>query len=248
MVLAVATHPLLQATRQPPGAQRSPASGLSVIIPALDEEALIAGAIASALAAGACEVIVADGGSRDRTVERARAAGAAVVGGARGRGPQLNRGAAAATGATLCFLHADARLAPAAGAQIAAALRDPRTVGGNFRVGFGDSLHGRALAAFYHVIRRLGIYYGDSVIFCRRRAFEAAGGFPPHPIMEDLALVRTLGRRGRMAYLPGPVIASPRRWEQDGLARTWASWFVIQGLWFAHVPPTWLAGLYRQIR
>ena len=219
-----------------------------MIIPTLGEEALVGGAVASALAAGADEVIVADGGSRDRTVERARAAGARVVAGARGRGPQLNRGAAAATGVTLCFLHADARLAPDAGAQIDAALRDPRTVGGNFRIRFGGSLHGRTLAAFYHVIRRLGIYYGDSAIFCRRRAFEAAGGFPPHPIMEDLALARTLGRRGGMAYLRGPVTASPRRWEQGGLARTWASWLVIQVLWFARVPPARLAGLYRHIR
>lgn len=221
---------------------------LTVIIPTLNEEALVGGAVASAFAAGAADVIVADGGSRDATVERALAAGASIEAGARGRGPQLNAGAAAAGGDVLCFLHADARLAPAAGMQMASALDDARAVGGNFRIAFGGSLHARALAAFYHVIRRLGIYYGDSAIFCRRDAFEAAGGFPPHPIMEDLALTRSLRRLGRMAYLEGPVRASPRRWEHGGLARTWASWLVIQGLWFARVPPTQLAGLYRHIR
>jgi rSAM/selenodomain-associated transferase 2 len=227
---------------------RNAALGLSVIIPTLDEQALVAGAVANAFAAGASEVIVADGGSRDATVERARAAGARIVAGARGRGLQLNTGAAVARDSVLCFLHADARLAPDAARQIASALDDPRVVGGNFRIRFGGSLHGRVLAAFYHVIRRLGVYYGDSAIFCRREAFEAAGGFPPHPIMEDLALARTLRRHGRMAYLEGPAYASPRRWEQGGIARTWASWLVIQGLWFARVPPARLAGLYRQIR
>ena len=225
-----------------------PRDGLSVVIPTLNEEPLIAGAVANAFAAGASEVIVADGGSSDRTTELAINAGALVVSGARGRGPQLNLGAREARGAALCFLHADSRLSPAAGSQIAEALADPRVVGGNFRIRFGSSLHGRALRAFYHVIRRLGVYYGDSAIFCRRSAFEAAGGFPPHPIMEDLALVRALHRRGRMAYLPGPVEASPRRWEQGGIAQAWASWLVIQSLYFARVPPSRLATLYRHIR
>ena len=221
---------------------------LSVVIPTLNEEPQIGGAVANALAAGAAEVVVADGGSTDRTVEVAFAAGARVVRGARGRGSQLNLGAAEAEGAVLCFLHADARLAPDAGRQIEAALRDPRTAGGNFRVRFGSSLHGRGLAAFYHVIRQLGLYYGDSAIFCRRSAFEAAGGFPPHPIMEDVAMAQRLRRRGRVAYLRGPVHASPRRWEHGGLAQAWASWLVIQSLYFAHVPPARLATLYRHIR
>ena len=228
--------------REPPGGD------LSVVIPTLNEEPLIGVAIASALAAGAAEVIVADGGSTDRTVAIALAAGARVASGARGRGAQLNLGASEARGAALCFLHADARLPAAAGSQIEGALADPRVVGGNFRIRFGPSLHGRSLGAFYHVIRRLGLYYGDSAIFCRRATFEAAGGFPPHPIMEDVALARALQRRGRMAYLPGPVEASPRRWEQGGIAQAWASWIVIQSLYFAHVPPARLATLYRHIR
>ena len=229
-----------------PGA--GPPGGLSVVIPALDEAALIGGAVASAFAAGAFEVIVADGGSADGTAALARAAGARVAAGARGRGPQLNLGARAARGAALCFLHADARLAPGAGRQAAAALADPRVAGGNFRVRFGPSLHGRALAAVYRAIRRLGVCYGDSAIFCRREAFEAIGGFPPHPIMEDLAFFRALRRRGRTVCLTSPVDASPRRWERGGIAQAWASWLVIQSLWCARVPPARLAVLYRRVR
>ena len=96
----------------------------------------------------------------------------------------------------LWFLHADTRVAPGSCALVLAALRDPDVVGGHFRVSFGRSTHARLLAAFYHVIQRFGVVYGDSAVFCRRTAFEAAGGFPPHPIMEDLAFVQALRRRG----------------------------------------------------
>ena len=92
------------------------------------------------------------------------------------------------------------------------------------------------------------MFYGDSAIFCRRTAFDAVGGFQPYPIMEDLSFVHSLYRHGEMAYLPGPVQASPRRWEQSGIARTWASWLAIQGLYSAGVDPHRLARLYRHIR
>ena len=221
---------------------------LSVVIPALEEAETVATAVHSALRAGADEVVVADGGSRDATRDRAQAAGARVLQAPRRRGAQLNAGAAAARGNVLWFVHADARLSSHGGAAIRRALRDPAVVGGNFRIQFGPGAQARFLTAFYHVIRHLRLFYGDSAIFCRRSAFEAAGRFPPHPIMEDLVLVHRLYRGGRMVSLPEPVLASPRRWEQAGVGQAWASWLVIQGLYFMHVPPATLGRLYRQIR
>jgi rSAM/selenodomain-associated transferase 2 len=191
---------------------------------------------------------VVDGGSHDGTARKAERQGARVVTTEPGRGGQLNAGAKAARGDVLCFLHADARLTPGASDAIREALQDERVVGGNFRIRFGTSKHARFLAAFYHVIRQVRMYYGDSAVFCRAEAFEAAGGFPPFPLMEDLAFVQRLHRLGRMAYLEGPVHASPRRWEQGGIAQAWASWIVIQTLYFLHVPPERLARLYRHIR
>ena len=225
-----------------------PPQRLSVIIPTLSEEAAIRGAVRSAFAAGAHEVVVSDGGSRDRTVELATAAGARVVTGSPGRGPQLNAGVEHAGGDALLFLHADARLASGSGAAVLEALAEPGTAGGNFHVRFGDTLHSRFLASFYHVIRQLTICYGDSAIFCRRDAFERVGGFPPYPIMEDITFVRRLRRLGRFAYLDGPVHASPRRWERGGIAQAWASWTVIQSLYELRVPPARLGALYRHIR
>ena len=189
--------------------------------------------MSAALDAGADEVVVADGGSRDGT-----------------RAAALAAGAHAARGAALWFVHADVRPPPGGAVAIRRALDRPEVVGGSFRIDFGASLHGRFLAAVYHVLRRLGVYYGDSAVFCRREALAAVGGVPPHPIMEDLALVRRLARHGEMVYVEeaGPVRASARRWEQGGLARTWASWLVVQGLYWAHVPPARLAALYRHVR
>jgi glycosyltransferase involved in cell wall biosynthesis len=131
---------------------------VSVVIPTLAEETAIAGAVRNALAAGADEVVVADGGSLDRTAELARAAGARTLQAPRGRGLQLNAGAAAAAGDVLCFLHADVRLPPEGIDSIREALSDSRVAGGNFRIRFGETLHARFLAAFCHVIRRLGMY------------------------------------------------------------------------------------------
>jgi len=221
---------------------------VSVVIPALNEAAVIRRAVRSALAAGACEVIVADGGSNDGTVAAAIEAGAQVIAAPRGRGRQLNAGAAGSTGDVLLFLHADALLPTNAVQQIEVALADRGVVGGNFRIHFGTGRHARFLAAFYHVIRQLTVYYGDSAIWVRREHFAAIGGFPPYPLMEDLKLVQLLRERGRMAYLAGPVHASPRRWERGGLLRTWASWVVIQTLYFGNVSPQRLARLYRHIR
>ena len=160
---------------------------VSVVIPPLNEETTIAAAVRNALAAGADEVIVADGGSDGRTIALARAAGERVADAVRGRGTQLNAGAAEASGDVLCFMHADVRLSTDADAEIRRALAEPRVVGGNFKVRFGDVMHSRFgesthsgfLAAFYHVILQFGVYYGDSVIFCRRSVIDAVGGPPP---------------------------------------------------------------------
>ena len=169
---------------------------------------------------GADEVLVADGGSRGTPRGNApRRREPACCKRHAGAGRNSNAGAAAARGDVLWFVHADTRLSPRGGAAIRRALEDPRVAGGNFRIQFDPGPHDRFMTAFYYVIRHLRLFYGDSAIFCRRTAFEAAGGFPPHPVMEDLALVHRLYREGRMVYLPEPVRASPRRWEQAGVRK-----------------------------
>ncbi|HEX8117043.1 MAG TPA: glycosyltransferase family 2 protein, partial [Pyrinomonadaceae bacterium] len=164
---------------------------LSVIIPALNEAEAVGETIDAAARAGVgVEVIVVDGGSTDRTAEVASAHGARVITSARGRGAQMHAGALAARGEVFWFLHADT-LAPAGAALcIERALRDPRAVGGNFRVHFdGASGAARFLTWLYPRLRLLGLAYGDSGFFVRRAAYERAGGFRPFPIFEDLDLL-----------------------------------------------------------
>ena len=225
---------------------------ISVIVPVLDEAAAVP-AVLDHLAglAGDFEVLVADGGSRDATVALARAHRLAprVVEARGGRAAQLNAAAGVASGALLCFLHADSRLPPGAIAALSQALRDPGLLGGNFALRFdGADRFSRLLTAWYALQRRLGVYYGDSTIWVRAAVFAALGGFRPLAIMDDYDLVRRLERRGRTAALPGPATSSSRRWRALGVPRTVFSWMAIRWLYLAGVPADRLAALYRRIR
>jgi len=200
---------------------------------------------------GHFEILIADGGSRDRT--RAIAAehpvGARVLTGGRGRAGQLNAAAAAALGELLLFLHADSRLPTRAYEALAAANRAPAIAGGNFTLRFdGDDRLSRVLTRAYALQRRRGYYYGDSSVWVRRAAFDALGGYRELPIMDDYDFVRRLERHGATVRLPGPALTSPRRWQRLGIARTLVSWWLIRGLFVAGVSADRLAGLYRRIR
>jgi rSAM/selenodomain-associated transferase 2 len=224
---------------------------VAIIIPVLDEEGALPSVLDSLTPHDGVEVIVVDGGSRDRTPELARSHALAprvlVVEGGRAR--QLNAAVAATRAPLLCFLHADSRLPPDGIASLRAALRDPALNGGNFELRFdGADRFSRVLTAWYRVQRRAGIYYGDSTVWVRAAAFEALGGYRELPIMDDYDFVRRMERHGRTACLPGPATTSPRRWQALGVPRTVLSWVVIRWLWIAGVPAERLARLYRAIR
>ncbi len=225
---------------------------VSVLVPTLDEERRIAATLDHLAALpGRFEVIVADGGSRDATVALARAHPSAprvVVAPVGGRGAQCNAAAALARGEVLLVLHADSRLPAGAHASLAEAWR-AGAAGGNFVLRFdGADVFARGLAVVYALLRRVGIYYGDSSVWLRREAWDALGGVRELPIMDDLDLVRRLERLGSTRCLPGPATTSDRRWRARGIPRTVAAWVVIQVLWWLGVPERRLARLYRAVR
>jgi len=223
---------------------------ISVIVPALDEAAQIAAALASARAPGVREVVVVDGGSTDDTTAIAAACGARVLGAPRGRALQMNAGAAAAHGTVLLFLHADTRLPVGFDAAVIAALADPTVVGGRFdlRLAPGSAwLH--LTGTLINLRSRLSrIATGDQALFVRRAVFDAMGGFEPIPLMEDLAFTRALKRLGRIACLRLQVETSSRRWQQDGPLRTVLLMWWLRFLYFCGVSPDRLRRRYRDTR
>lgn len=196
---------------------------ISVVIPALDEQAGLARALESTRRPGV-ERIVVDGGSRDGTVSTAALLGAErVLASPRGRARQLEAGLRAARGDVVVFLHADTRLDPGWDAALRAALADPRVAGGAFRLRFeSDRLAYRVLEAGAGLRGRLGgLPYGDQALFARRSVLETAGGVPDVPIFEDLDLARAIRRAGRLVLLRERAWTSPRRYERGGVARVW---------------------------
>jgi rSAM/selenodomain-associated transferase 2 len=223
---------------------------ISVIIPALDEEAQIAAAVASARGRAVREVIVVDGGSHDATVQVARRHADVVLSALPGRAVQMNTGAAAARGDVLLFLHADTRLPPGFAAAVLAALVDPTVVGGRFDVRLvpgSPLLH--VVGALMNLRSRLTrIATGDQAIFVRRAVFESAGGFAEIPLMEDVAFSRQLKRRGRVACLRQQAQTSSRRWLKDGPVRTILRMWWLRFLYACGVPPERLRRHYADTR
>ncbi|HEX3097175.1 MAG TPA: TIGR04283 family arsenosugar biosynthesis glycosyltransferase [Usitatibacter sp.] len=197
---------------------------LSIIVPALDEAAGIAGMLEALqpMRAREVEVVVVDGGSRDATRRLAAPLADRVIEAPRGRASQMNAGARASGGALLAFVHADTRLPPDAPEAIRGALSDGARAWGRFdvRIEGASPLLAVVGAAMNARSRATGIATGDQAMFARRDAFEAAGGFPDIPLMEDVALSSALKRISRPACLPQRVVTSGRRWERRGTLAT----------------------------
>ena len=223
-------------------------ASLSIIVPVLDEEARI-GAALSALApcrARGAEVIVADGGSRDRTVEIARPLADRVIAAPRGRGTQMNEGAAAAGGGMLLFLHADTVLPPEADVLVLEGIRDTARQWGRFDVRIeGRSPLLAVISGFMNWrSRTTGIATGDQAMFVTRAAFTAAGRFPDIPLMEDVALSKRLKRVSRPLCLTARVIVSGRRFDERGAARMILLMWRLRLEYWLGVPPAVLARRY----
>jgi rSAM/selenodomain-associated transferase 2 len=197
---------------------------VSVIIPVLNEEASIAASLLALAPLRTCgvEVIVVDGGSADRTIEKAHPHADRVLQAPRGRGVQMNAGAQAARGDTLLFLHADTRLPPNADQLVVKGLERSRRQWGRFDVKIkGRSALLPIVAALMNTRSRLsGIATGDQAMFVRRQTFLQVGGFADIPLMEDIALSRQLKRLSRPLCLSAPVLTSGRRWDEHGPLRT----------------------------
>jgi len=215
---------------------------ISVVIPALNEEACLARAIRSV--AADAEVIVVDGSSCDRTREVAETEGAAVLSCPPSRGAQLGAGARLATGDWLVFLHADTWL-EAGWADDIRGLK-PEAVGGAFRLSIDGPGRGYRLVEATVALRCrfFALPFGDQGLFVRRTVYDRMGGIAALPLMEDVDLVRRLKGEGRLTLAPRRAFTSPRRWQHHGLVGAAVRNWGLLGLYAAGVSPARLARLY----
>ncbi len=191
------------------------------------------------------EILVADGGSTDRTVEMAQDAGASICRSSRGRGVQMNEGAAVASGDILVFLHADTRLPQEAFTVLRECFRDPEVQAGTFRVKY-DASHPLLDLYTQLAVRYDSMFssFGDQCIVVRRPFFFSLGGFPQWPLFEDVHFLRAARRVTRIRRFPATVVTSARRLQENGIARQMFRdvWYIIQYWW--GVSPEVLARKY----
>jgi rSAM/selenodomain-associated transferase 2 len=221
---------------------------LSLIVPVLNEAAGLQGLLAHLLplVQQGVEVIVVDGGSQDASVALIQEAGFRLIQSARGRALQMNAGAAASHGDVLLFLHADTRLPSGAVQQILARITHALAWGR-----FDVRIEGHA--TMLHVVgwlmnwrsRITGIATGDQAIFMTRTAFDAVGGFPVQPLMEDIEISSRLRRIKRPLCLGERVVTSGRRWEQRGVWRTIFLMWRLRWAYWRGVPASEIAQAYQ---
>ncbi len=223
-----------------------------MVVPTLDEEAVIESCLDQFDPRDPVEVIVADGGSRDRTQALTRdRPSVRLVCAPRGRGSQMNVGARHAGAETLLFLHADSVLSVGWLAAVAEAMASADVAGGWFRLKTVSPERGRLtnLGLRFADIRPnvLGQPWGDCAFFVRRRVFDAMGGYRDIPLMEDCDFAQRMAAHGRVARLRHTVTTSGRRFAARPL-RTTAMTLTFPALFKLGVPPHTLSRLYGLVR
>jgi len=221
----------------------------SIIVPVLNEALLIRPFLQHLRErAPGAEIIVADGGSSDGTVDLAKGFCDQLVRNESNRAIQMNTGACAARGDILWFVHVDAELPLRCLDEIGRIMDDPNVVGGYFRIRLPGGLVYRFTDSFAHYAGiLLRMRCGDHGIFCRRTAFLDIGGFPKVPLMEDVEFFRRLHRRGRVTYSDKRILISPRRYEAIGRIRLTLAYGFIATLYIFGVPASILASIYKRI-
>jgi rSAM/selenodomain-associated transferase 2 len=164
------------------------------------------------------QIVIADGGSSDGTLEVAAAHGCRVVSASSGRGRQLRAGIAEASGEWLLVLHADVRLSRDALAEAETAMLRPEVHAAAWPLAIPlQGLWFRAVERAAHLRWSwFGLAYGDQGLLLRRSLYDATGGYPDSRIMEDVALARRIARVARIEHFRHPIVVDPRRWTREG--------------------------------
>lgn len=225
----------------------------SIIIPVVNEQNVINETIAHVeeiahTAGAAIEIIVVDGDRDGKTIGAIQHRDVKTAISEKGRGKQMNCGAAMARGDIVVFLHADTYLPAGCFSVMETALGNPKCIAGAFDLSFdSDRLVFRLIARIASWRSRINrIPYGDQAFFFARNYFAIIGGFADIPLMEDVEIMRRIKkRRGQITIVKGAVTTSQRRWEKEGiLLCTLRNWLLIT-LYLVGVSPELLSRLYK---
>ncbi len=195
---------------------------ISVVIPILNEAAILPAVLRSCHREGADQVLIANAGSKDEAEEVAAGFGHQVLHVAPPqRARQMNAAARVATGDLLVFLHADTIFEAGALDELRRAALDHRIVGGGFQRRFRPASPLLRMSCQIGNLRAryLGWYFGDQAIWARRDAFQRVNGFPEVPIFEDLDFSRKLRCLGRTHLVFPGCHTSSRRFHHGTLSR-----------------------------
>lgn len=218
---------------------------LSVVIPTLNEEFILSECISHVYKTDPnVEIIIADGGSTDRTMQIAIEHGATVCCAEQGRGSQCNAGAALASGDVLIFLHADTKLPEEAMNQLKNIFQNDSVLVGTFHISF-DIQHW-LLRLFCWLSRfDMGRFrFGDQCIVIRKSFFDTLGGFPNWRLFEDIELIRKARKKTRIYRFPMTVVTSARKLIQNGIIRQQVRNTCYTALYLLGVSPEKLATIY----
>ncbi|HTD52136.1 MAG TPA: TIGR04283 family arsenosugar biosynthesis glycosyltransferase [Thermoanaerobaculia bacterium] len=213
---------------------------ISIIVPIKNEAPEAVERFRALAAAPGVEILVADAGSCSATTEAFRAIGARIVEGPGPRGARLAGAAREARGEILFFLHSDSEPPGNALEAVEKSLTNG-AVAGSFSLAYRDANAAMRWIAWWANFRsrRMGLPFGDQGLFCRRDAYEKAGGFAPLPICDDVDLVRRLKRVGRLTIRPEKAVTSARRYRQRGaLRQVLRNWRVLAGYFLGVNPET----------
>jgi rSAM/selenodomain-associated transferase 2 len=222
----------------------------SIIIPVLHESEKINNlleAVGQLKTDESFEIIVVDGSPTQDTLHVISDTNVKKYTCQQGRGRQMNKGAAHASGDILVFLHADTFLPLNAFSLIQTALENDHYVGGAFTLQIQPQTTFFRMIAAYSTLRSqiTRAPYGDQVIFLRKTYFDAIGGYQDIPLMEDVELMRRIKKKkGQIIILQHPVITSARRWDQEGVFYTLLRDNIIIFLYWCGMPAEKFAKFY----
>ena len=219
--------------------------GVSFVIPVLNEEDAVADLLRDLRQRYPhSQLIVVDGGSRDRTVALALPLCDQLLLMATGRARQMNLGGQVACMPYVCFLHADSR--PGVSASALEAYLVARPAWGFCRVRLSsERLPFRIVEWFMNQRSRMtSVATGDQMMFVKKTVFDESGGFDDIPLMEDVAYCKRLRRLQAPLIIEAPVLTSSRRWEEGGVVPTVLRMWLLRLAYFLGVAPATLWRYY----